>query len=93
MLHPYSTQINKSLNMRALEVAPTDKNYSQTVSLYYRISLVVRVHNMGSQRFFKMVFEELGIENDGTIERWFCKVRRRNVIKHPKTRCGGNTDS
>ena len=42
MLHPYSTQANKSLNMQAAEVAPKFKTYSQTKSLDYRICHVVR---------------------------------------------------
>ena len=71
MLHPYTTQLNESLNMRAAELAPKYKNYSRTESLDYQISIVVGIHNIGSHKFFQMVFKKLGIEYDDTISSWF----------------------
>ena len=67
--------------MRAAEVAPKFKNYSRTASLDYRISMVVGVHNFGSHKFYKMVFEELGIHFDGAIECWFLQKDSNKMKK------------
>ena len=91
MLHPYTTQLNKSLNMRAAELAPKYKNYSRTENLDYGISIVVGIHNIGSHKFYQMVFKKLGIEYDGTIEGWLLqkyshkmKKKLRDKTPHPK---------
>ena len=93
MLHPFTTQLNESLNMRAAETAPKCKNYSRTASLDYRISIVVGVHNIGSHDFFQRVFQDLGIEYDDAIASWFLgkdstkmKKKMRDTTPHAKRR-------
>ena len=93
MIHPFTTQLNKSLNMRAAETAPKCKNYSRTESLDCRISIVVGIHNIGSHDFFQRVFQDLGIEYDDAIASWFLekdskKTRKkiRDTTPHSKRR-------
>ena len=70
--------------MRAAEVAPKFKNYSRTSSLDYRINIVVGIHNMGSEAFYRLVFNELGIDFDNAIEMWFAQqdsLKRKKKIR------------
>ena len=62
MMHPWNTQLNESLNMRAAELAPKSKNFSRSHSLRYRLMHVIGVHNMGYEIFYSDVMSELGIE-------------------------------
>ena len=60
--------------MRAAEVTPKYKNYSQTKSLDYRIAHVVGVHNLGSCKFYAKFFDSLRIPFDSAIDDWFSKL-------------------
>ena len=58
-LHPFDTQLNESLHFVVSKYAPKHKNYSTTMSLSNRISIVVGIHNMGHLPFWTKVFERL----------------------------------
>jgi len=59
--HFFDTQTNKSLNESIANVAPKNICYSNSVSLFSRIALVIGCNNLGYSRFFHAVFEELGM--------------------------------
>ena len=55
-LHPFNTQINESLHHVISKYVPKHKNYSTTMSLSNRISIVIGIHNLGHYCFWKRVF-------------------------------------
>jgi hypothetical protein len=57
--HPFDTQTNESLNKAIATVAPKDTCYSNTISLYSRVALVIGIHNLGYESFFRNLFQEL----------------------------------
>ena len=50
MHHPWSTQVNESLNMRLTELAPKYKHFSQSSTLQHRVT-VISIHNLGYKAF------------------------------------------
>jgi hypothetical protein len=59
--HPHDTQTNEALNQAIAVVAPKRVCYSSNISLYNRIALVIRIHNMGYYNFFDALFTEIGV--------------------------------
>jgi len=57
--HCFDTQTNESLNEAIATVAPKNVCYSNSISLYSRIALVIGIHNLGYQQFFLQLFGEL----------------------------------
>ena len=57
--HLFDTQTNESLNESIANVAPKNVCYSNSISLFSRVSIVIGVHNLGYSNFFHSVFEEL----------------------------------
>ena len=61
-LHPFDTQLNEALNNVIARYAPKNRTYGTTMSLSYRIFMVVGIHNLGHYQFWIEVFEMLGLE-------------------------------
>ena len=83
MMHPWNTQLNESLNMRAAELAPKSKNFSRSHSLRYRLMHVIGVHNMGYELFYGQVMSELGIELSDTYSKFLSQrdiQRKRKIV-------------
>ncbi len=59
--HPYSTQTNEALNNAVANVAPKTVCYSRTLSLNYRIALVIGIHNMGHVEYLRALFNVNGV--------------------------------
>jgi hypothetical protein len=59
--HPFYTQMKKSLNEAIATVAPKNVCYSNSISLYSRVPLVIGIHNLGYEKFFRDLFQELNI--------------------------------
>jgi hypothetical protein len=57
--HCFDTQTNESLNEAIATVAPKNVCYSNIISLYSRIALVIGIHNLGYQQIFSQLFGEL----------------------------------
>jgi hypothetical protein len=57
--HPFDTQTNESLNKAIATVALKQTCYSNTISLYSRVALVIGIHNLGYEFFFRNLFPEL----------------------------------
>ena len=61
-LHPFDTQLNESLHHVVAKYAPKHKNYSTTMALSNRISIVVGIHNLGHATFWSRVYAKLGMK-------------------------------
>ena len=79
--HPYSTQLNESLNMRIAEVAPKHKNFSRTRSLEYRICHGVCIHNDSLPTFMSHLHRSLGITPSSVYLKW---VQKRETWHNEK---------
>ena len=53
ILHPHDTQLNEAMNNAFSYVAPKNKNYSRSMELMSRISMVIGMHNIGKYNFMK----------------------------------------
>ena len=81
MLHWHNTQLNESLNMRLVELAPKHKNYSRTKSLDYKVAMVAGHHNLGMIAYYTSVFKELNLDMDDSLMAWF---RKKDYMKDRK---------
>ena len=81
MLHPSTTQANKSFNMCASELAPKYKNYSGTISLNLRINFIIGWHNSSSHKFFIDAMDRIGIKADSDLDSWFKHCDQRKCQK------------
>jgi hypothetical protein len=63
--HPFDTQTNEPLNQAIATVAPKNVCYSGSGSLYSRIAMVIGIHNLGNELFFKQVLQQLSVFLDG----------------------------
>ena len=79
MLHTFTLQPNESLNMRAAELAPEYKNYSRSISLTLRISLISAHQNCGFKKFYFSLFSGLGMHVHENVKEWLalCKNRKQ----------------
>jgi hypothetical protein len=57
--HFFDTQTNESLSESIANVALKNICYSNSVTLFSRIALVIGSHNLGYSKFFHVAFEEL----------------------------------
>jgi hypothetical protein len=57
--HLFDTQTNESLNESIANIAPKNVCYSNSISLFSRVALVIGVHNLGYHNLFHGVFDEL----------------------------------
>jgi hypothetical protein len=55
----------ESLNQAIATVAPKNVCYSGSGSLYSRIAMVIGIHNLGNELFFKQVLQQLSVFLDG----------------------------
>ena len=62
MNHPFTTQPNKSINMRTAEGAPKHKHFSRSETLQNRVYTTIGIHNMGYATFYQSVARLLSIE-------------------------------
>ena len=53
--------MNEALNNIIARYAPKNRIYGTTMSLTYRIFMVVGIHNLGHYRFWREVFNLLGL--------------------------------
>ena len=81
MHHPWSTQVNKSLNMRLAELAPKHKHFSRSSTLQHRVSTVIGMHNLGYKDFYSAIFCLLEICNCPVLLKW---SDERDVRKEKK---------
>ena len=82
LAHPWSTQLNESLNNSVASFAPKNKNFCGTTSLKTRVGIAGAIMALGYEEFWKRVFSELNLEMD-TI---FCKTLRDRDTKKNKKR-------
>ena len=72
-LHPYSTQMNESINLRVSKFSPKNKHFGETTSLDTRISTVVAIVNMGYESFYcglidqSLTYNNLSMKYAGSI--------------------------
>ena len=59
--HPYDMQTNESINEAIAIVAPQNVCYSNSISLYSRVALVIGIHNLGYVQFFQDLFITLSM--------------------------------
>jgi len=71
--HFFDTQTNESLNESIANVAPKNVCYSNSVSLFSRVALVIGCHNLGYSRFFHDVFDEIGMSWTSTMSGYLNK--------------------
>ena len=57
--HSFDSQKNESLNRRVMSVAPKSKTFCKTMSLSYRISLIVIVDSIGYTQGLLQVLSKL----------------------------------
>ena len=62
--HPWSTQLNESMNNSVQSYAPKTKTFCRTSSLQTRVGIAAAVMALGYKEFWTSVFAELGIEMD-----------------------------
>jgi hypothetical protein len=53
--HPFNTQTNESLNQAIATVAPKNVCYSGSGIFYSRIAMLIGIHNLGNELFFKQI--------------------------------------
>jgi hypothetical protein len=75
--HPFDTQTNEPLNQVIATVAPKNVCYSGSGSLYSRIAMVIGIHNLGNELFFKQVLDQLAVFPDGLSQYLCCQDRKR----------------
>ena len=63
MLHSFTTQGNKSLNIRLAKLAPKYKNYSRMISLDHQQQMVISHHNIQMYLYYMEVFKFLASES------------------------------
>ena len=73
ILHWPNTQLNKSINMQLVKLAPKHKNCSPTKSLDYKVAMVAGRHNLGMLAYYTSVFKELNLNLDDSLLSWFRK--------------------
>jgi hypothetical protein len=59
--HPFDTQTNECLNQAIATLTPKNVCYSSSIILFSRVALVVGIHNLGYELFFKRIFKELSM--------------------------------
>ena len=98
--HPWSTQLNESLNMRIAESAPKFKHFSRSNSLVYRVSTAVATHNLGLEEFVSRVLRHLCITPLPNLSAYLsAKMKRRNskkvrdVLPENKRKCQHKAES
>ena len=68
LCHPWSTQLNESMNNSCAAYAPKTKNYCGTISLRTRVGIASGVMALGYRSFWAKVFVELGLDMDSVFE-------------------------
>lgn len=80
--HPWSTQLNESLNMRIAENAPKVKHFSRSNRLVYRVFTAATTHNLGLEEFVSRVLHCLCITPLLNFLAYLsAKMTRRNAKK------------
>jgi hypothetical protein len=69
--HPFSMQTNKALNNAIANVAPQTVCYSGTISLHFRISLIIGIHNMGHVQYLTTLFNAIRVTMTPFLYRFF----------------------
>ena len=80
-LHPFDTQLNEALNNVIARYAPKNRTYGMTMSLTYRIFMVVGIHNLGHYRFWLEVFNLLGLDMSSDLKENLQRLDKRKVWK------------
>ena len=78
-LHPFDTQLNEALNNVIARYAPKNRTYGTTMSLTYRIFMVVGIHNLGHYKFWQEVFDLLDLEMHSDLS---ADLQRLDKRKH-----------
>ena len=88
--HPFTTQLNESVNMRIAEVAPKYKCFSCSRSLDYRIAHVICIHNLGIHQFIQRLFRKLNLPTTKVLLKW---IQKKKVSRENKKKWDNNPDN
>ena len=82
MRHTFETQVNESLNVAIMMLAPKHKTYSKSMSLQNRVMIGAGVKNCGFGGYWAAVFDQLGIEVTSSTAVFFEQVSSdRQMLK------------
>ena len=81
VLHPHDTQLNEAMNNAFSYVAPKNKNYSRSMELNTRISMVIGMHNVGKYNFMKRLVTELEMTDKNQFLNSLRKEDRKKTRK------------
>ena len=90
MRHEYNTQTNESLNMRAAEFAPKNKNFSRIDSLKYRIKNVIGIHNSGYLPFYIKLLAKMQVPVNIILHDW---LENKDSSKQKATESNNKTSN
>ena len=68
--HPFNSQTNEALNKSQSMVTPKVICFSKSKVLIYHNALIVSIHNWGYVRFYKYLFQSLGLDMLPTTKAW-----------------------
>ena len=79
--HPYDTKTNEALNQAIANAAPKSVCYSNSISLYACIALIISIHNLGHLSLFSELFRELGVLMTPTLARFLEQKETKKITK------------
>jgi hypothetical protein len=84
--HSFDTQTNESLNQAIATLAPKNICYSSSISLFPRFALVVGIHNLGYDFFFKRIFKELSMTTNYVMDYMKYRDKRKECKRNYQQR-------
>ena len=75
--HTFNTNINEALNKSVTSVAPKDRCYGRTISMTYRLYVIICVHSRGYLWTVQMLYNRLGISASKHTLEYFKQLDRR----------------
>ena len=78
-LHRFDTQTNESLNQTQAYLTPKCKVFHSSKSFHYRHAINVGCHNMGFDRFWTTLFDEIGLPQTKLLRLFVQKFQWRRT--------------